>query len=128
MIYLASPYTYPNAQVREERFEIVRRVTMDMLALGLPVFSPITYCHQFATEFDHGTSAEVWWNFNREMLKKADIFVVLLLDGWSTSSGVQQERALASMRHIHEFFLADPTVPSYQKSLGQLFALYEDLR
>ncbi|MCP5014648.1 MAG: DUF1937 family protein, partial [Ketobacter sp.] len=48
MIYLAQPYTDPNPDVREHRFNLGERYTAELLQNGQWVYSPIVHCHELA--------------------------------------------------------------------------------
>lgn len=96
MIYLASPYSHPDAAVRQLRFEKVRELTAELLKSGAVVFSPIVYGHMIATEFKLPGDAKYWFNFNRAILRHASSMIVYQLDGWRESKGVQQEISLAT--------------------------------
>ena len=94
MIYLASPYTHADAGVRKERFRAACRATAALMRQGHVVFSPIVHGHPLVAE---GLPIEwPWWErFDREHLSRCDEVVVLMLDGWETSAGVQAEIRIA---------------------------------
>jgi Domain of unknown function (DUF1937) len=45
MIYLASPYSHPDATVRESRFRAACQAVVALLLTGEVVFAPIVHCH-----------------------------------------------------------------------------------
>lgn len=94
MIYLASPYTHADPAVREERFQAVCRAAAELMRRGECVLSPIAHSHPIAA---HGlpTTWEFWERLDREHLKRCDELVVLMLDGWKESRGVQAEIRIA---------------------------------
>lgn len=94
MIYLASPYTPPDPEIREARFHAVCRQTAEMLRSGIQVFSPIAYTHALAK---HGLPVEwaFWEEFDRAFLARCWEVWGLKLDGWQESVGVQAEIKLA---------------------------------
>lgn len=94
MIYLASPYNHDDPAVRVERFEAVCRFAAGLMRSGLVVFSPIAHTHPIA---EHGLPKgwEFWERFDREFLEAADSMIVLMLDGWVESVGVQAEIDIA---------------------------------
>ena len=69
MIYLAVPYSHPDPRVRLERF--------------------------VCAEGDLPGDWQYWEHFCRAILKICKRFVVLQLDGWENSVGVQNELRLA---------------------------------
>jgi nucleoside 2-deoxyribosyltransferase len=90
MIYLASPYSHPDPAVREHRFQAACRAAARLIRLGRTVYSPIAHSHSIAA---HGlpTEWEFWESIDRRHLDDCDEVVVLMLDGWKTSAGVQAE-------------------------------------
>lgn len=94
MIYLASPYS---GTFLEEsfRFEKTQEYVARCMKQGLLVFSPIVYAHHMARDFEIGTDAEAWEEFNTEMITMCLDFWVLKLEGWEKSVGVQGEIFLA---------------------------------
>ena len=94
MIYLASPYSHPDPSVREFRFREACRAAAKLMRLGKAVFSPIAHGHCICT---HGlpTDWRFWEPFDRVQLERCDEVVVLMLDGWRESVGVQAEIRIA---------------------------------
>jgi nucleoside 2-deoxyribosyltransferase len=94
MIYLASPYTSDDPAVRQQRFEAACRAAAELLRQGKTVFSPIAMTHNLCR---HGLRLdwEFWRQHDRRFLEICDEVVVLMLDGWRESVGVQAEIAIA---------------------------------
>jgi len=107
LIYLASPYTHPDSEVRENRFESVCKATAALIAKGYYVFSPIASSHPIAVKYNLPTPYHFWQEFNELMISRSDYVVVLELDGWKESVGVSAERAFAE-RIGKPIFFADP--------------------
>ncbi len=95
MIYLASPYSHPDSAVREQRFRAVCQAAARLMRKGEVVFSPIAHGHPIAL---HGlpTDWRFWERHDREQLMRCDEVVVLMLDGWRESEGVQAEIRIAA--------------------------------
>lgn len=94
MIYLASPYTHSDPSVREARFDAACLATAELVRSGHVVFSPIVHGHPLV-RFGLPVEWEYWERFDREHLRRCDQMVVLMLDGWRESRGVQAEIDLA---------------------------------
>lgn len=94
MIYLASPYSHPDAANREQRFRAVCQAAARLMRSGRHVFSPIAHSHGIA---EHGvpTDWSYWEAFDSHMMAACDELVVLMLPGWRESEGVQAEIDLA---------------------------------
>jgi hypothetical protein len=93
VIYLACPYSHPDPAVRQERFREACRVAAAMIRTGEVVFSPVIHNHPLV---EHGLPSdwEFWDRFDRVCLERCDEIVVLMLDGWEASVGVQAELAI----------------------------------
>lgn len=96
MIYLASPYSDPEAAVREQRYKEVAKVAFDLNRAGLPTISPIAHWHPVA--LDHGlpTDAATWATVNRGWLEHSKVLSILALSGWYNSKGVMLEHDWAN--------------------------------
>jgi len=94
MIYLASPYSHPNAQIREQRFHDACRTTAELMRAGHVVFSPIAHGHPICS---HGLPIDwtFWEQIDRAFIVRCEEMVVLTLDGWRDSEGVQAEIRIA---------------------------------
>ena len=94
MIYLASPYSHPDPDIREARFHAACRAMAMLLPRGEKVFSPVVHSHPLVA---HGlpTDWEFWQAIDSEFLLYCDELAVLTLEGWEESRGVQAEIALA---------------------------------
>ena len=95
MIYLASPYSHPDPAIRHERFHAACGAAASLLLAGHAVFSPIAHCHPLV---EHGlpTHWGFWERLGREHLERCNEVVVLMLDGWRESVGVQAEVRIAA--------------------------------
>ncbi len=94
MIYLAGPYTHPDAAVRAQRFQAVCRVAARLLLRGEPVFSPVVHGHPLVA-CGLPTDWSFWSPFCRKYLEACQQVVVLMLDGWEESVGVLAEIEIA---------------------------------
>ena len=95
MIYLASPYSHPDPAIREARYLAACRATAELMRGGQAVFSPNVDSHP-VTAFGLPTNWAFWERCDRQYLQRCDELVVLTLDGWRTSVGVQAEIKLAA--------------------------------
>ena len=95
MIYLASPYSHPDPNVREERFQAVCKFAAAMMAQGEFILSPIAHTHPIALAGALPTEWVYWERFDTELMQACSKVVVLKLDGWETSVGIHNEINLA---------------------------------
>lgn len=94
-IYLASPYSSPLSEVREQRFNAAVKMVADLMNEGQIVFSPVVHNHPVAEQHDLPGTWEYWEKYCTVFLLYAERIVVLKLDGWETSIGVQAEIKIA---------------------------------
>jgi len=94
MIYLASPYSHPDAAVREQRFRAACRATAQLIEASHAVFSPIVHGHLLVA---YGLRADwlFWEPFARRHLARCDRVLVLMIDGWRESVGIAAETRIA---------------------------------
>ena len=98
LIYLASPFAHPSAEVREARLEAVRHVCGKMIDEGRIVLSPLVYAGELAQRGFHAPQG--WYAWDLQFLARADELLVLQLPGWEESKGVLVEIAAAQARNI----------------------------
>lgn len=97
MIYLASPYTHADKGIMHQRFVEVERATAGLMAKRIHVYSPIVHCHELARNFSLPTDFDYWKSYNFDMIRRCDSFLILNIDGWVESKGVQGERKFAEL-------------------------------
>ena len=95
IIYLATPYSHPDPQIRLKRFETVNTVAAHLMNKGEIVFSPISHGHGIALQHELPTSWDYWEESCKSFIYHCDILYVLLVDGWQESQGVQEEIKVA---------------------------------
>jgi len=93
--YVASPYSHPDAAIRQLRYEAARHFVAWCLNAHDWVYSPIVHCYDLALANSLRTDADFWRLYNVAMLGQARALYVLAIDGWETSKGVTFERTVA---------------------------------
>ncbi len=95
MIYLASPYSHPDPDVREQRFLAACRAAASLMRDGEFVYAPICHSHPIA-QFGLPWDWDYWEATNRAHLTRCTELFVLTIDGWIDSVGVQAEIRIAA--------------------------------
>lgn len=109
-IYLASPYSHPDPEVRQHRFMAACEWAGRLMKEGHTVFSPIAHSHAIEQTFDAIEPGPFWMKQDIPILRHADKVVVLKLEGWDRSKGIAQEIELATCAMIPVEYL-DPYEP-----------------
>lgn len=95
IIYLASPYSSPDPELKVWRFEQAAKAAAKILSDGELVFAPIPMTHPMAIYGDLSGAWEQWEKFDSYMLSLCHEMRILMLEGWQDSKGVAAEKALA---------------------------------
>ena len=110
LIYLASPYSHPDADVRRDRFERVCVAAGLLLENGHLVYSPIAHSHSIAELSYMATGWVDWSRLDAEMLRRCDRVIVLMIDGWEESKGIMAEVALAEQMGMRVTYMTPDEV------------------
>lgn len=121
LVYLATPYSHSDPNVREERFRAVNKAAADLMRAGLHIYSPISHTHPIALAGDLPLGWEYWQAYDRAILASCCKLIVLMLDGWRESKGVTGEIAIAcelglDVEYISPNVAAEPRGASQDQS------------
>lgn len=90
--YLASPYSHPYEADMERRYIAACRAAAVLLTAGVDVYSPIAHSRPIAK---YGGLSQTDWSLyqhlDEAMIDACRGLIVLTLDGWSASTGVESE-------------------------------------
>ncbi len=91
LIYLAAPYSASDHKTEKQRFKRTCEVQAKLMAAGIAVFSPlansIPAVELGGLTIDHTE----FMRFDDVILRRCEELLVLALDGWQQSKGVQEE-------------------------------------
>ncbi len=90
LVYLASPYTHQDPDVREARFEAACQCAVAFITRGVYIFSPVVHCHPLTLmgmpqEWAH------WEEYDRALLNASSSLVALTMNGSVGSVGMNEE-------------------------------------
>lgn len=105
LVYVASPYTHPDPAEIERRYLQVTKITADLVVGGMTAISPITYGHTLAAMNQMPGDWDFWMEFCINLLSKCDKLLVVKMQGWEESRGVQAEIAYAKEHGIEVEFM-----------------------
>jgi hypothetical protein len=89
--YVASPYSHPDADVRDKRAHDVNDVCGRLLAEGVHVYSPIWATHRACIRHELPKDHLFWLAFNKAFIDPATGVLVADINGWRESKGCSQE-------------------------------------
>ena len=112
MIYLASPYTHRDSAVCEQRFNDACSAAAELMRAGFSVFSPIVQSHPLVP-YGLPTEWDFWRAQDCEHLRRCDSMIVLTLNGWKLSRGVQAEINLAIAMDLPIHYLSPETISNW---------------
>lgn len=90
-IYLASPYTDPSNNIMHQRYLAACKACGHLAGQNEIVYSPIVHWHNVAQMYQLPKDFEFWKTQDHSMIKLCSKVVVLCIDGWKDSKGVQSE-------------------------------------
>lgn len=93
--YLASPYTHANPAIMHTRWRCALHATAALICKGEFIYSPIVHCHELAQAHKLPRDFKFWKKYNFTMLEKADMLLILRIDGWEQSKGIAAEKEFA---------------------------------
>lgn len=97
MVYLASPYSHPDAIVREDRFKQICAIAGKLMEDGNVIFCPIAMSHPIALAHPVLPTDWLYWEtFDTEFIRASEKLIVAMMDGWESSTGVNAEIAIAN--------------------------------
>ena len=120
ILYLAAPYSHPDRRVIAERMRLFCYTAVELeKAETYHVVSGL-YNHLLLQYSDLPGDWTFWGSYSETLLRKADQLAVLTLDGWQTSTGVQEEIRIAT-EHVIPIQYLDPL--SLRPQLAKLCGL-----
>ena len=92
MIYIASPYSDPDVEVRNKRTLEVTKYAGFLHGRGDIAISPIVYGHALVRVTPTlGEDIYSWERFCKALLSKCTSIDLLMLEGWKDSLGIKME-------------------------------------
>jgi len=104
LTYLAVPYSHEDPTIRKHRFEMVSRAGAWLMQHGHIVYSPISHCHPMA-KYGLPKGWQFWQHYDLTFLQYSRLFVVLPLDGWHKSIGLNGEYKEAKRLELPSMYI-----------------------
>ena len=90
-IYLMAPYSHVSEAIRTARVESTAWAAAVLTKRGFHIFAPTVHGHALARAAGLPLNIEFWMNVNIPFMKACEMGLVLTLDGWESSKGIQRE-------------------------------------
>lgn len=93
-IFLACPYSHVDENVVHQRFVACNRVAAKIAESGNVIFSQVTMSHPINLALEKTEKANIgkmWAPIDAVFLEAMEELVILDLDGWDKSAGIQRE-------------------------------------
>lgn len=91
IIYLASPYSSEDKELEQKRYEIISKISADLVSKHIIAFSPITYGHTLLNFAELPGEYSFWEDFCISFLAHSDELWVYMIPGWDSSKGIANE-------------------------------------
>lgn len=124
LVYLASPYTHADADVRKRRYEAACREAARLMLAGHTVFCPVAHSHPIAEQMPDGNAVdgELWKRQDAPYLQFCSAMVVVKMPGWEQSSGIKHEIERAIAREIPITYVS----PAHHEMCGDPMGCHPD--
>jgi hypothetical protein len=108
LIYLAIPYTHDDEEVMDWRAEVSDYICSELMKQGMYIYAPISSCHHIAKKYGLPRDWQFWKGLDTAFIKSCKKIIVIMLDGYKESTGVNAEIELAKKYGVKVEYL-DPT-------------------
>ena len=108
LYYLASPLK-GSPEEEAYRFEVSLKLTMEFLTQGIYVFSPLVYTKKIAETLNSSSieeRREIIMTYLLRFLKTSKGLILVTLEGWQKSWGVNQEIKFCQENHIPVYIMS----------------------
>lgn len=93
MIYVATPYSDSNPEIREERYRKACEIAYLIAKRNVPCYVPIAFWVSIGEEYRLPDDAEFWTIQDHDLLALSSELWIITLEGWNRSKGIEMERA-----------------------------------
>lgn len=118
MILISSPYSHDIPTVVKLRIAETLEFVVWAMKKKLPVISIPVHFHQLVVDGRLPSDGEFWKDYYLRILNASTALYVLMIDGWSESTGVANEIKYAQRSNIPIFYI---------KKIGYDYKIYKEV-
>ena len=107
LYYIACPYSHKNKAVMTQRYYDQRYASWRLMGAGYHLIQPVEMCHHITRRYHMPSGYAYWKERDRLLLSRCDGIIVVMMDGYMQSVGVQDEVAYARFLHMPVYYF-DP--------------------
>lgn len=124
--YLAIPYSHPDPDVRQARFELACDWSAWLIERGCNVFSPISHSHYISQRMGNANDSDFWVDMDLTFLGLwAEVLILVCESGVWKSDGVARELEEATLLGIPVIYACVPFVEEgYRRMVALEKAMY----
>jgi len=114
--YLAIPYTDDSEEVMDFRARVSDIICADLMNKGRYIYAPISSCHHIAKKYGLPRNWQFWKGMDEEYVGMCKKILIVALDGWQSSTGVNAEIEIAMKAGITiEYIDPEPYIKQLEK-------------
>ncbi len=91
LIYLACPYSHQDPKMVQLRYSVSAQIASHLFKQGLMVFAASMHNSLLAHMAGVSDQFARWKDFNHLMIERVDKLMVITMEGWEQSQGVQDQ-------------------------------------
>ncbi|MBS0186202.1 MAG: hypothetical protein JSS34_07715 [Proteobacteria bacterium] len=122
--FLASPFK-GSLKEKEDRYALSKKIAATFLEHNISLFAPILYNEALIDFFPNITQenrCQLLMPMNLDLLCQSKGMVLLKIEGWDTSSGIQQYLTICQKTHIPIYDLLPEALEFQIEKLAQIFS------
>ena len=112
LTYLACPFRHEDPVIMKKRCAAAHYVTAKLSSQGRHIFSPLTH-NEVLVDLCPNIPGEYWMQFDLTILSMCQCLLILTMEGWEASKGVQREIVLAKQKGLLIETITPPEESAY---------------
>lgn len=128
LFYLGNPYTHKHKKVMSERYKLCDRAAARLMKYGIVTYPPIALNARWNAYEEFPNSWDFWEKSDKNFLERCDGLIVLMLDGWEKSIGLQSEIEYAKKLGLPIAYTTYEEIMDADKDIESIITLYHKVK